>query len=328
MVNEDDKEDNESVGNDGNEDAASTTTTKSKAAKRFQVLESQGFIVGKTLGQGSYACVRSAYDVNRKHKVAVKIISKRKAPNDFLLKFLPREIEVIKILKHPCLISFYQVIETTTRFFLIMELGHIDLLDYIRSKKTIPESQCGLWFRQFHDGMLYMHSKGVVHRDLKCENVLLDKHFHLKVTDFGFAKKIQKTKNGDFKPSETYCGSYAYAPPEILKGTPYDPFFADVWSMGVVLFTMLYGRLPFDDSNHKKLLKQVLQKVVFPAKPEVSEDCRILIVKMLSKMPERVPLSNIQFDTWFKKYAPVDEEKSKEAEDTTEQTTTEENQTS
>jgi len=71
--------------------------------------ESQGFIVGKTLGTGSYACVRSAYDVNRKHKVAVKIISKRKAPDDFLTRFLPREIDVIKILKHPSLIAFYQV---------------------------------------------------------------------------------------------------------------------------------------------------------------------------------------------------------------------------
>lgn len=273
----------------------------------LQILESQGFIVGKTLGQGSYACVRSAYDVNRKHKVAIKIISKRKAPDDFLQKFLPREIEVIKILKHPCLVSFYQVIETTTRFFLVMELGHIDLLDYIRTKKNIPEKQCGTWFWQFHEGMSYMHSKGVVHRDLKCENVLLDKHYHLKVTDFGFAKRVPKVKNGEFKPSETYCGSYAYAPPEILKGTPYDPFFADVWSMGVVLFTMLYGRLPFDDSNHKKLLKQVQQKVVFPAKPEVSEECRILIVKMLSKMPERVPLSNIKFDPWFKKFSTEEE---------------------
>ena len=75
-------------------------------------------------------------DVNRKHKVAIKIISKKKAPEDFLVKFLPREIDVIKVLKHPSLIAFYQVIETTTRYFIIMELGSTDLLDYIREKKT------------------------------------------------------------------------------------------------------------------------------------------------------------------------------------------------
>ena len=221
-------------------DSASTISAKSKSgSKRFQVLESQGFVVGKFLGQGSYACVRSAYDVNRKHQVAVKIISKRKAPEDYLNKFLPREIDVIKVLKHPSLIQFFQVIETTTRFFLVMECGTIDLLDVIRSRKIIEEDTAGKWFYQMAQGIGYMHNKGVVHRDLKCENLLLDRHENLKVTDFGFAKKITKGRLGDIKLSETYCGSYAYAPPEILKGSPYDPMIADVWSMGVVLFTMV-----------------------------------------------------------------------------------------
>ncbi|KAK3086587.1 hypothetical protein FSP39_020688 [Pinctada imbricata] len=298
MGNEEKEENQKEETSTGDAAAAS----KGRACKRFQVLESQGFIVGKTLGQGSYACVRSAYDVNRKHKVAVKIISKKKAPEDFLIKFLPREIEVIKILKHPSLIAFYQVIETTTRYFIVMEMGHTDLLDYIRQNKRIDELRAGVMFRQLQDGMCYMHSKAIVHRDLKCENILLDHHLHIKITDFGFAKKITKSKSGDIKLSETYCGSYAYAPPEILRGTPYDPYCADVWSIGVVLFTMLYGRLPFDDSNHKKLLKQIQQKVVFPGKPDVSEECRILILKMLVKAPDRIPLSNIRFDTWFKKF--------------------------
>lgn len=218
---------------------SSTSARASRNSRRFQILESQGFIVGKTLGHGSYATVRSAYDVNRKHKVALKIISKRKAPEDYLTKFLPREIEAIKVLKHPSLIAFYQVIETTTRYFLVMELGYVDLLDTIRRKKLIEEDQAGIWFRQLHDGLYYMHAKALVHRDLKCENILLDLNNNLKITDFGFAKKIVKTKTGDVKYSETYCGSYAYAPPEILKGTPYDPYLADVWSLGVVLFTMV-----------------------------------------------------------------------------------------
>lgn len=207
--------------------------------KRYQILESQGFIVGKFLGQGSYASVRSAYDVNRKHQVAIKIISKRKAPDDYLTKFLPREIEVIKLMKHPHLIQFFQVIETTTRFFLVMECGNIDLLDVIRQRKLIEEETAGKWFYQMAQGIGYMHAKGLVHRDLKCENLLLDENDDLKVTDFGFAKKIVKGKMGDIKLSETYCGSYAYAPPEILKGMPYDPMIADIWSMGVVLFTMV-----------------------------------------------------------------------------------------
>lgn len=242
------KTDDEQVEKDGTKEkqtasAASSSTSVRNSSRsgnrRFQVLESQGFIVGKVLGQGSYASVRSVYDVKRKRKVAVKIISKRKAPEDFLTKFLPREVDVIKILKHDHLIAFYQVIETTTRYFLIMEIGKNDLLEEIRERKNVEENKAGVWFYQLHGGMMYMHSKGIVHRDLKCENVLLDEGQNIKITDFGFARKVVKNKTGEIKFSETYCGSYAYAAPEILKGIPYDPFTPDVWSIGVILFTMV-----------------------------------------------------------------------------------------
>ncbi|XP_050396614.1 testis-specific serine/threonine-protein kinase 4-like [Patella vulgata] len=270
--------------------------------KRYQILESQGFVVGKTLGQGSYATVKAAYDVNRKHKVAVKVISKKKAPEDYLTKFLPREIEIVRILRHPALVTFYQVIETTSRFFLVMEIAdNGDLLEAIRTQKQIPENQAGLWFKSLHDGILYMHGRGIVHRDLKCENLLIDTTNTLRITDFGFSRRNLRGKLGEIIYSETYCGSYAYAPPEILKGIPYNPFLAEVWSMGVVLFTMVYGRLPFDDSDHKRLLKQTQARVVFPAKSDVSEECRILILKMLIKGQDRVPVHNIEHDNWFKK---------------------------
>lgn len=100
-----------------------------------------------------------------------------------------------------------------------------------------------------------MYFKGVVYCDFKCENVFLDKYYYLKVIDFGFVKRVLKVKNGEFKLSEIYCGSYVYVLLEILKGILYDLFFVDVWSMGVVFFIMLYGRFLFDDFNNKKLLK-------------------------------------------------------------------------
>ncbi|XP_067652632.1 testis-specific serine/threonine-protein kinase 4-like [Haliotis asinina] len=283
------------------QDNSSAKRGESRSSRRFQILEAQGLIVGKTLGNGSYACVKSAYDVNKKSKVAIKIISKRKAPEDYLTKFLPREIEVVRILRHPNLIKFHQVIETTTRFFLIMEISENgDLLEHIRKRRVIEEKLAGRWMRNLLDGICYMHSKGIVHRDLKCENLLVDNNLELKVTDFGFAKRLFRTKGNEVVLSETYCGSYAYAPPEILKGVPYNPYCAEVWSIGVVLFTMVYGRLPFDDSDHKKLLRQVQAKVIFPSKPEVSENCRILILKMLTKPSDRIPIANIRFDTWYK----------------------------
>ena len=213
----------------------------SRTNKAYHLLEAQGIIVGKTLGSGSYATVKSAYDINRKHKVAVKIINKKKAFDEYLSKFLPREIEAMRSIgNHANIVAFYQIIETTSRYFFMMELADGgDLLEAIKSKKMIEEGQAGIWFNHLYDGLCHLHNKGFVHRDIKCENLLLDKENNLKITDFGFAKKIVKSKSGGLANSETYCGSYAYAAPEILKGLPYDPCLAEIWSMGVVLYTMV-----------------------------------------------------------------------------------------
>lgn len=95
-------------------------------------------------------------------------------------------------------------------------------------------------------------------RDIKCENLLMDHGLNIKLSDFGFARGHMKPKNGVFSLSETFCGSYAYASPEILKGVPYRPQDSDIWSMGVVLYAIVYGRLPFDDTNYTQLLKVIL----------------------------------------------------------------------
>ena len=114
-----------------------------------------------------------------------------------------------------------------------------DLLSRIRDLGKIDEHQAGVWFTQLVSAIEYCHSRGVVHRDLKCENLLLDQFNVLKVTDFGFARGGMKPTRGTYPLSQTYCGSYAYASPEILTGTPYVPQMADIWSMGVVLYVMV-----------------------------------------------------------------------------------------
>ncbi|CAK9822984.1 Testis-specific serine/threonine-protein kinase 4 [Anthophora retusa] len=99
--------------------------------------------------------------------------------------------------------------------------------------------------------------------------------------------------------SETFCGSYAYASPEILKGVPYLPQLSDVWSMGVVLFAMVYGRLPFDDTNYNQLLKQVQSKVTYPKEPKVSQACRSLISRILVPQRMRLDTDHIRQDIWL-----------------------------
>ncbi|OAD54532.1 Testis-specific serine/threonine-protein kinase 4 [Eufriesea mexicana] len=271
-----------------------------KSEKKLTILESHGYTLGKTIGAGSYATVKIAKSDRHDCQVAVKIVSKFQAPGDYLKKFLPREIEVVKGLKHPNLIRFLQAIETTHRVYIIMEYAQCgSLLDMIRRDTFIDELRSRRWFRQLLEAIDYCHGRGVVHRDVKCENLLMDQNFNIKLSDFGFARGQMKPKNGVAALSETFCGSYAYASPEILKGVPYLPQLSDVWSMGVVLYAMVYGRLPFDDANYSQLLKQVQNKVAFPKEPNVSQACRSLISRILVPQRLRLDIDHIRNDVWL-----------------------------
>nr|CAD7428510.1 unnamed protein product [Timema monikensis] len=129
------------------------------------------------------------------------------------------------------------------------------LLDIIRRDTYIDEVRARRWFQQLVDGVEYCHEKGVVHRDIKCDNLLMDIDDNIKLSDFGFARGHMKPRNGVSPLSDTFCGSYAYASPEILRQVPYEPQLSDIWSMGVVLYAIVFGRLPFDDTNYNHLLK-------------------------------------------------------------------------
>ncbi|XP_026729208.1 testis-specific serine/threonine-protein kinase 3-like isoform X2 [Trichoplusia ni] len=311
---------------------------EAKAERKLTVLESHGYVLGRSIGSGSYATVKHtkrlrfpslrnrlereegwinqtkitlAVATSDRHncQVAIKIISKFQAPGDYLKKFLPREIEVVKGLKHENLIRFLQAIETTHRVYIVMEYAENgSLLDIIRKDQHIDEVRGRRWFRQLVEAVEYCHERGVVHRDIKCENLLMDHGLNIKLSDFGFARGHMKPKNGVYALSETFCGSYAYASPEILKGVPYRPQDSDIWSMGVVLYAIVYGRLPFDDTNYTQLLKQVQNKVSFPREPKVSTDCRKLITKILAPLKVRVKIPQILADTWLNPNQPAKDE--------------------
>lgn len=123
-------------------------------------------------------------------------------------------------------------------------------------------------------------------RDLKLENLLLDRHDNVKISDFGFAKIVTANQTGHGSSSycrtsilshlsQTYCGSFAYSCPEILRGLPYNPFLSDTWSMGVILYTLVVAHLPFDDTNLKKLLRGTQKEVTFPPNHTISPECKV-----------------------------------------------------
>jgi len=267
------------------------------------LLAQYGYGLGEQLGKGSYAIVRGASSKKHKRRVAIKIISKKKAPEDYLTKFLPREIQVLKRLRHANCISLLEAIETNTRIYLIMNLAENgDLLEYIRERGPLPNDDARRYFRQLIAATDYFHSLGIVHRDLKCENLLLDINYNLVVSDFGFARgQMINPETGKRRLSQTFCGSYAYAPPEILRGIAYDGTIADIWSLGVVLYTMVSASLPFDDSNLKTLLEQVMRQVHFSSRKKISPEVKDLICKMLQpNVDKRASLKDIKEHCWFK----------------------------
>ena len=234
-------------------------------------LEQRGYLIGKKIGQGSYGTVHFAeyVDVNlpKKERLACKIFDKEKAPRDFLDKFFPRELEILTKLENPHIIKVHSILQRGPRVFIFMSYADSgDLLDYVKRNGAVPEQQSKLWFRQMASGLQYLHAKNIAHRDLKCENILLSRHFNVKLADFGFARFCVDAE-GRRILSRTYCGSAAYAAPEVVSGTPYNPKLADVWSLGVILFIMLNASMPFDDSNLRKLNRdQMTRNWVFRSK--------------------------------------------------------------
>lgn len=278
------------------------------------VMDQYGYQIGKVIGHGSYGTVYEAYFSKQKTMVAIKIISKKKASEDYLTKFLPREIQVMKTLRHKYLVSFYQAIETTSRHYIIMELAPCgDVLEWIQKSGACSEALAGKWFSQLSLGIAYLHGKGIVHRDLKLENLLLDKRENLKVSDFGFSKMVSPQTQPPPTPSyrmmscfshlsQTYCGSFAYACPEILLGLPYNPFLSDTWSMGVILYTLVVAHLPFDDTNLKKLLRETQKEVSFPGHLQISDDVKDLVHRVLRPASKRLNILEILKVTWVLKF--------------------------
>ncbi|PSN32409.1 Testis-specific serine/threonine-protein kinase 1 [Blattella germanica] len=240
----------------------------------LSVLQRRGYRLGKTIGEGSYCKVKVAYKTYENgyiRKIACKTIDRRKASKDFVNKFLPREISIIKSIRHPHIVTILDILDIDEQVYIFMDICEKgDLLDYIRNKGPLSECKTKHLFKQVVSAIDYLHSLDISHRDLKCENILLATKDCVKIADFGFARWC-RDETGRRILSETFCGSAAYAAPEILQGTPYNPKMYDAWSLGCILFIMLTATMPFDDSNIKQMLKiQNSKKLSFPCRCETS----------------------------------------------------------
>eukprot|EP01134_Creolimax_fragrantissima_P007937 CFRG7937T1 len=207
-----------------------------------------------TIGKGHYGTVKLAVHVITKEKVAVKQISK------FMLDENTRErlyleIRVMKLLKHSHIIGLYEVAETPNDLFLILEYAPGgDLYDYVLEKGPVEEKRAKKYFCQILSAVMYCHQLNVTHRDIKPENILFAEGNHmLKISDFGMSAQIDA---GDML--KTGCGTMAYSAPEILKGEQYVGPRVDVWSLGVTLYYLVVGRLPFDNRSPTEAVTDII----------------------------------------------------------------------
>eukprot|EP00117_Sycon_ciliatum_P013296 scpid52163/ scgid14014/ Testis-specific serine/threonine-protein kinase 2; Serine/threonine-protein kinase 22B len=247
-----------------------------------------------SIGVGAYAKVYRAQVKSTGAEVASKIINRQGTPKDYVKKFLPREIEVLQKLEHPNCIRTYEIIEYKQQIHMIMEVAsNGDLLDYINSRGRISEPTAQKIFSQLVSALEYFYSINIAHRDLKCENLLLDRDFNIKVSDFGFA-----TPYRDGQLLHTFCGSVAYACPEILYGQPYDGRTSDLWSIGVVLYALVCGQLPYQEGDMKRLLMQINSPLIFPSR--LSFDCTDLLRQLLStSLIRRATLKQVKLHNWL-----------------------------
>ncbi|KAJ8878370.1 hypothetical protein PR048_018947 [Dryococelus australis] len=191
-------------------------------------------------------------------RVACKVMNRQTTSLEFVTKFLPRELCAVQCVSHPRIVNVFDIIDKGSKVYVFMELcSRGDLLQYVKKNGPLQEHRVKNFFRQIVSAVAYLHSLDISHRDLKCENVFMCSRNRLKIGDFGFARWCD---GADL--SETYCGSTAYAAPEILQGVPYDPKLYDSWSLGCVLYIMLTSTMPFDVSNRKKMLKDQLNRAI------------------------------------------------------------------
>ncbi|KAF7666659.1 hypothetical protein LDENG_00097620 [Lucifuga dentata] len=256
--------------------------------------------IERTLGKGNFAVVKLARHRITKTEVAIKIIDKTQLDAVNLEKIY-REVQIMKMLDHPHIIKLYQVMETKNMLYLVTEYAkNGEIFDYLAKHGRLSELEARRKFWQILSAVEYCHNRNIVHRDLKAENLLLDGHMNIKIADFGFGNFFQPGE-----PLATWCGSPPYAAPEVFEGQQYEGPQLDIWSMGVVLYVLVCGALPFDGPTLPVLRQRVLEGR-FRIPYFMTEDCEHLIRRMLVLDPfKRLSIAQIKEHKWMALDVPV-----------------------
>ncbi|CAL9164628.1 CBL-interacting protein kinase 23-like isoform X2 [Musa acuminata AAA Group] len=232
--------------------------------------------LGRTLGEGTFAKVKFAKNFETGENVAIKILDKDKILRHKMIDQIKREISTMKLIQHPNVVRMYDA-----------------------RHGRLKEDDARKYFQQLINAVDYCHSRGVFHRDLKPENLLLDSSGVLKISDFGLSALPQQVHE-DGKLYTT-CGTPNYVAPEVVKDKGYDGAMADLWSCGVILFVLMAGYLPFEDSNLVSLYKKIF-KADFSCPSWISASAKKLIQRILDPNPQtRITIPQVIENEWFEK---------------------------
>ncbi|KAJ5901715.1 hypothetical protein N7495_002243 [Penicillium taxi] len=301
------------------------------------------YILGQTLGEGEFGKVKLGWKRDGSIQVAIKLIRRESlGSNPNRLPKIYREINILRELAHPNIVRLHEMVETERHIGIIMEYASGgELFDYILNNRYLKDNSARRLFAQLISGVGYLHKKGIVHRDLKLENLLLDRNRNIIITDFGFAntfdasdqleeeieynltnkeyvrrKRLDRTgpdghRRGDLM--QTSCGSPCYAAPElVVSDSLYTGRKVDVWSCGVILYAMLAGYLPFDDDpanpdgdNINLLYKYIVTTpLTFPE--YVTPHARDLLRRILVPDPrKRADLFEVARHSWLSEYSHI-----------------------
>ncbi|KAJ0264764.1 CBL-interacting serine/threonine-protein kinase 4 [Hirschfeldia incana] len=256
--------------------------------------------LGRRLGSGSFAKVHLARSVATGDLVAVKIIDKKRTIESNMEPRIIREIDAMRRLRdHPNILKIHEVMATKSKIYLVMELAvGGELFSKLLRRGRLPESAARRYFQQLASALRFSHLHGVAHRDVKPQNLLLDREGNLKVSDFGLSALPEHLRDGLL---HTACGTPAYTAPEIISRRGYDGGKADAWSCGVILYVLLVGYVPFDDSNIASMYRKIQRREYrFPS--WISKQARSIISQMLDPNPDtRMSIEAVMDTAWFKK---------------------------
>ncbi|KAL9230303.1 hypothetical protein vseg_005675 [Gypsophila vaccaria] len=261
--------------------------------------------LGKLLGEGNFGKVYKSTNISTGEIVAIKLINKEQVKKQGMKEQVKREISVMSLVKHPYIVELKEVMATKTFVYLVMEyVGGGDLYTKILLEGKLNDILARKLFQQLITAVDFCHSRGVCHRDLKLENILIDSSDEkLKLADFGLATLPGEDHDNDSSNGVLYtpCGAFAYMAPEIVKGERYDGRKSDIWSCGVILFALVVGYPPFQDENRMRMMWKIrVGKYEFPL--NLCEEVKGLIQKILVPKPsERITMFEIMSNPWFSK---------------------------